>query len=376
MRTRAAVMFEPGRLEQRELDLDEPLEGEVVVRMGAVGVCGTDLHSYKGEVNRPTPIVLGHEGAGVVEAAGDGANGLRAGDRVVLSWAPARGSWGLPPRPAGRLRATLQRDRPRHPRRPHRPRSAARRSSAARRPGPGGTGRRRGGRGPAARRRRSARAGRAPRLRRADRCRRRAQRGTARARVHGARHRRRRRRPVRRPGSTDRGRRRDPRRRPGRRPARPGARAGRDLALRPDEVRGGDGSSTPKASTMPSTRSAPRRRRSSPSGGRAAAARPSSSASQPRASCSSSTRSTSRTGEDAHGDDLRLGGPRRRPAAPAGPRAIGRARAGEPCRPLLPARARTTRSRPASPASPAACSSFRRVVSSGLRRQRLGGGLT
>ena len=94
MRTRAAVMFEPGRLEERELDVDEPLDGEVVVRMGAVGVCGTDLHSYKGEWNRPTPIVLGHEGAGVVEAAGDGANGLRAGDRVVLSWAPACGSCG------------------------------------------------------------------------------------------------------------------------------------------------------------------------------------------------------------------------------------------------------------------------------------------
>jgi S-(hydroxymethyl)glutathione dehydrogenase/alcohol dehydrogenase len=87
-------MFEPGRLEERELDVDEPLEGEVVVGMSAVGVCGTDLHSYKGEWNRPTPIVLGHEGAGVVEAAGDGANGLRAGDRVVLSWAPACGSCG------------------------------------------------------------------------------------------------------------------------------------------------------------------------------------------------------------------------------------------------------------------------------------------
>ena len=87
-------MFEPGRLEVRELDVDEPLEGEVVVRMGAVGVCGTDLHSYKGEWNRPTPIVLGHEGAGVVEAVGDGANGLHTGDRVVLSWAPACGSCG------------------------------------------------------------------------------------------------------------------------------------------------------------------------------------------------------------------------------------------------------------------------------------------
>ena len=55
MKTRAAVMFEPGRLELRDVDVEEPLADEVVVRMAAVGVCGTDLHSYKGEWNRPTP---------------------------------------------------------------------------------------------------------------------------------------------------------------------------------------------------------------------------------------------------------------------------------------------------------------------------------
>jgi S-(hydroxymethyl)glutathione dehydrogenase / alcohol dehydrogenase len=89
--TRAALMREPGRLEVAELELEEPGAGEVLVRMAAVGVCGTDLHSYKGEWERPTPIVLGHEGAGVVECAGDGVNGLREGDRVVLSWASACG---------------------------------------------------------------------------------------------------------------------------------------------------------------------------------------------------------------------------------------------------------------------------------------------
>ena len=92
MKTRAAVMHEPGRLQLEEIELEEPLPGEVVVRMSAVGVCGTDLHSYKGEWTRPTPIVLGHEGAGVIEA-GDGA-GLREGERVVLSWAPACGECG------------------------------------------------------------------------------------------------------------------------------------------------------------------------------------------------------------------------------------------------------------------------------------------
>ena len=63
MRMRAAVMHEPGELVVEELDVEEPLPGEVVVRMSAVGVCGTDLHSYKGEWDRPTPIVLGHAGA-------------------------------------------------------------------------------------------------------------------------------------------------------------------------------------------------------------------------------------------------------------------------------------------------------------------------
>ncbi|MEJ7568253.1 MAG: alcohol dehydrogenase catalytic domain-containing protein [Gaiellaceae bacterium] len=91
MRTRAALMFEPGRLEVREVELEEPRPGEVVVRMAAVGVCGTDLHSYKGEWQRPTPIVLGHEGAGVVEAVGAEVASVREGDRVVLSWAPACG---------------------------------------------------------------------------------------------------------------------------------------------------------------------------------------------------------------------------------------------------------------------------------------------
>ena len=94
MKTRAAVMHEPGRLRLHELELEEPRAGEVLVRMAAVGVCGTDLHSYKGEWTRPTPIVLGHEGAGVVEAVGRGVDDARVGERVVLSWAPACGECG------------------------------------------------------------------------------------------------------------------------------------------------------------------------------------------------------------------------------------------------------------------------------------------
>ena len=57
--------------------------------MAAVGICGTDLHHIRGEWQRPTPMVLGHEGAGVVEEVGARVERLRPGDEVVLSWAPS-----------------------------------------------------------------------------------------------------------------------------------------------------------------------------------------------------------------------------------------------------------------------------------------------
>jgi S-(hydroxymethyl)glutathione dehydrogenase/alcohol dehydrogenase len=78
-------------LEVREIDLREPRPHEVLVRMAAVGICGTDLHVVKGDWDRPKPMVLGHEGAGVVEAVGAEVDGLAAGDAVVLSWAPSCG---------------------------------------------------------------------------------------------------------------------------------------------------------------------------------------------------------------------------------------------------------------------------------------------
>jgi S-(hydroxymethyl)glutathione dehydrogenase / alcohol dehydrogenase len=88
--TRAAVFYEPGKpLEIREIELEELQQDEVLVRMVAVGICGTDLHSIQGEWNRPTPLVLGHEGAGIVERVGSEVANLRPGDRVVLSWAPS-----------------------------------------------------------------------------------------------------------------------------------------------------------------------------------------------------------------------------------------------------------------------------------------------
>jgi Zn-dependent alcohol dehydrogenase len=92
VKTRAALFHGAGQpLEVRELDLREPRPHEVLVRVEAVGVCGTDLHVVKGEWDRPKPMVLGHEGAGTVEAVGDEVDSVRPGDRVVLSWAPSCG---------------------------------------------------------------------------------------------------------------------------------------------------------------------------------------------------------------------------------------------------------------------------------------------
>jgi len=67
VKTRAALFRSPEQpLETVELELEEPHAGEVLVRMAAIGVCGSDLHVLKGEWPRPAPMVLGHEGAGVV----------------------------------------------------------------------------------------------------------------------------------------------------------------------------------------------------------------------------------------------------------------------------------------------------------------------
>ena len=88
MRTiRAAVLRtagEPAAIE--ELILAEPRAGEVRVRILASGVCHSDLHVRDGDWPRPTPIAMGHEGAGVVEAVGPGVRSLSVGQPVALSW--------------------------------------------------------------------------------------------------------------------------------------------------------------------------------------------------------------------------------------------------------------------------------------------------
>ena len=85
MKIRAAVAFEAGRpLEIEEVDLEGPRQGECLVRLVATGVCHTDAYTLSGaDAEGLFPVVLGHEGAGVVEEIGPGVRGLEVGDHVI-----------------------------------------------------------------------------------------------------------------------------------------------------------------------------------------------------------------------------------------------------------------------------------------------------
>ena len=90
MKIRAAVLEEFGKpLAVRDVDLAEPKAGEVLVRLVACGVCHTDLYTASGvDPSGYAPTVLGHEGAGVVEAIGPGVTSVAVGDHVVTLFSP------------------------------------------------------------------------------------------------------------------------------------------------------------------------------------------------------------------------------------------------------------------------------------------------
>ena len=93
MKTKAAVLYEAGQpVIIEEITLDEPRQGEVLVRMKAAGVCHSDLHVRDGSIPEPLPLVPGHEGTGVVTEVGPGVSGLHAGDHVVLTLVPSCGN--------------------------------------------------------------------------------------------------------------------------------------------------------------------------------------------------------------------------------------------------------------------------------------------
>jgi S-(hydroxymethyl)glutathione dehydrogenase/alcohol dehydrogenase len=90
MRIRAAVLEEFAQpLVVQDIELDGPGPGEALVRLAACGVCHTDLYTASGaDPSGYAPTVLGHEGAGVVEAVGDGVTGVAPGDHVVTLFSP------------------------------------------------------------------------------------------------------------------------------------------------------------------------------------------------------------------------------------------------------------------------------------------------
>jgi Zn-dependent alcohol dehydrogenase len=97
----AEVPYEKSRpLTIEDLDLDDPGRGEVMVKIGAAGLCHSDLSVIDGNRPRPTPMVLGHEAASVVEKLGPGVDDLKVGDHVVMVFVPSCGH--CPPCAEGR----------------------------------------------------------------------------------------------------------------------------------------------------------------------------------------------------------------------------------------------------------------------------------
>src|SRR2546423_5506254 len=93
MKIKAAILWEQGKpLSVEEAELEAPRAGEVLVELRAAGVCHSDLHPARGDWPARTPLVLGHEGAGLVREVGEGVTRVRAGDHVVFCWAPPCGS--------------------------------------------------------------------------------------------------------------------------------------------------------------------------------------------------------------------------------------------------------------------------------------------
>lgn len=86
MKVKAAVTREAGKLQFETLELASPKAGEVLVKMTACGVCHTDASAMNQFIPATLPMVMGHEGVGVVEQVGAGVNGLKPGDHVVMSF--------------------------------------------------------------------------------------------------------------------------------------------------------------------------------------------------------------------------------------------------------------------------------------------------
>ncbi len=82
---KALVNYAPGKVELREMPKPVPKEGEVLLKVKAVGVCGSDIHQWVGSVSYPVayPVILGHEFSGIIEEIGEGVHGWKVGQRVT-----------------------------------------------------------------------------------------------------------------------------------------------------------------------------------------------------------------------------------------------------------------------------------------------------
>src|SRR3569833_4150653 len=82
---KSLLLEEYGKLAIADLPRPEPREHEVLVRLAACGICGSDVHGYDGSSGRRIPpLVMGHEASGLVEAVGPGVKDFRPGDRVTF----------------------------------------------------------------------------------------------------------------------------------------------------------------------------------------------------------------------------------------------------------------------------------------------------
>jgi S-(hydroxymethyl)glutathione dehydrogenase/alcohol dehydrogenase len=89
---KAVLVREHGTVVVEEVTVDSPGPGEVMVKIKACGVCASDAAAVSGKMPLPPPLVLGHEGAGVVEEVGEGVTDLAPGDHVLMSFIPECGT--------------------------------------------------------------------------------------------------------------------------------------------------------------------------------------------------------------------------------------------------------------------------------------------
>jgi D-arabinitol dehydrogenase (NADP+) len=85
---KAAIILQPKQIALQELPLPEPAPGELLIRVMASGICGTDVHIFLGEYLGSYPIIPGHEFGGVIEQVGSAVTRFKVGDRVAVELSP------------------------------------------------------------------------------------------------------------------------------------------------------------------------------------------------------------------------------------------------------------------------------------------------